>query len=618
MKNIFPNDPQEEGHPFQWNTLIDLVGFIADGAWETDRNGVLTRLEGDSLNTLWGPILDDYIGLPFDELSVQPLVVNDPEKSLIETLNSGGRSPWCDCVVTDKSGVPKYLRVAMSDIRNDADDCTGYRGLIIIVPSVTNAQQDRFREIADESPDCIFLSNTQNFKFEYVNNRVVELSGIPREQLLHMYGHQLTGRTFEDTIDIFAKTIEAGKKGYTEPIHFATSVDGKKRGWFEPSHRVMEMDGAQYIVTISREVTPLILAEKSLERAKRIYSALSATISTVMRAVDERTLFDGVCEALVDHGRLDSVSIMLENENQETLNTVAASGGFRDEVLSMSVSTSINQPGGLGLNALAYRSKKNCVSNEFLHDSRAKVWKEHAEKLDLRSGAAIPLIKNAKCIGTLFLSAHERRVFDKEVVSLLENVAENLVYGIETLAQRREKTKVEARVQHLATHDELTGLPNRGLFSELLDQAIASAKRKKLAFAVMFIDLDGFKRINDFLGHAAGDKLLQIVSARMKSALRESDVVARLGGDEFVILLNDAYDTQAIDIVANKILEVARQPVEVLGQECQVSASMGIARYPLNGKNKIDLMKNADAAMYLSKAKGKNTFEYFISSDQRF
>nr|MBA2689187.1 EAL domain-containing protein [Burkholderiales bacterium] len=169
----------------------------------------------------------------------------------------------------------------------------------------------------------------------------------------------------------------------------------------------------------------------------------------------------------------------------------------------------------------------------------------------------------------------------------------------------------QERIQHLATHDGLTDLPNRVMFSQVLKLAIQSARRYGRHFAVLFIDLDRFKIINDTLGHDAGDTLLKEMSQRIKDNLRSSDFVARLGGDEFVVLVQEINDAEQAATVARKLLSVLIKPVMIVGQECRVTASIGISRYPLDAQDEQALMKNADIAMYLAKEEGKNNFQFY-------
>jgi diguanylate cyclase (GGDEF)-like protein/PAS domain S-box-containing protein len=168
----------------------------------------------------------------------------------------------------------------------------------------------------------------------------------------------------------------------------------------------------------------------------------------------------------------------------------------------------------------------------------------------------------------------------------------------------------EERIQYLAYHDGLTSLPNRSMFSQLLNHGISRAHRYNKKMAVLFIDLDRFKNINDTLGHEAGDLLLQQVGTRLKDSLRQSDTVARLGGDEFVVLLEEVGERQVVATIAHKLLSSIIKPFNMLGQEFRVTASIGISTYPDDGQDEQTLMKNADIAMYRAKEEGKNNFQF--------
>ncbi|HEX7954896.1 MAG TPA: EAL domain-containing protein, partial [Burkholderiales bacterium] len=168
----------------------------------------------------------------------------------------------------------------------------------------------------------------------------------------------------------------------------------------------------------------------------------------------------------------------------------------------------------------------------------------------------------------------------------------------------------EERIQFLAYHDSLTALPNRESFNLILGPGIARARRDGTNLAVLFIDLDRFKTINDTLGHQAGDVLLREIGNRLKYCVRQSDIVARMGGDEFVVLLQDVGVAEHVAKVANKILLEIGSSLEILGQEIRVTASIGISIYPQDGQDEHALMKNADIAMYHAKQQGKNNFQF--------
>ncbi len=176
-----------------------------------------------------------------------------------------------------------------------------------------------------------------------------------------------------------------------------------------------------------------------------------------------------------------------------------------------------------------------------------------------------------------------------------------------------ERKKAEATITFQAYHDLLTGLPNRALFKDRLTQAIANARRHGLLLAVMFLDLDRFKSVNDTLGHLVGDELLQLTSQRLRHCLREGDTLARIGGDEFMLLLPHIRTRDNAAHIAEKILAALKTPFHLNSHELYISASIGIAIYPDDGITHETLIKHADIAMYCAKDQGRNDFRFFDS-----
>ncbi len=173
--------------------------------------------------------------------------------------------------------------------------------------------------------------------------------------------------------------------------------------------------------------------------------------------------------------------------------------------------------------------------------------------------------------------------------------------------------KTEERLEHLAHHDSLTNLPNRMLFSDRLMQAAALARRNKKMIAVMLLDLDRFKEVNDTLGHRLGDQLLVEVSRRLKYRIREADTISRLGGDEFAVILSDFNDIEKAAQVAQNFMHAVAEPFEIEGHEIYITTSIGITIYPADSDDMETLLKNADTAMYYAKSRGKNNFQFFTN-----
>lgn len=192
----------------------------------------------------------------------------------------------------------------------------------------------------------------------------------------------------------------------------------------------------------------------------------------------------------------------------------------------------------------------------------------------------------------------------------LRNEAGELEYFVAIINDITDIHRSRAELEHVATHDILTGLPNRALFEERLEQALSRARRQKGHGALLLLDLDRFKQINDSLGHTVGDGLLVEVAQRLMRASRVEDLVSRLGGDEFTLVLEDLEDIEQAAVVARKILNVFKEPMMIESLTLDVSTSIGIATFPAEGESIGDLLKQADAAMYKAKEAGGNQFRF--------
>src|SRR5690606_14133479 len=173
------------------------------------------------------------------------------------------------------------------------------------------------------------------------------------------------------------------------------------------------------------------------------------------------------------------------------------------------------------------------------------------------------------------------------------------------------RKEADERVWQLANFDALTRLPNRRLFRDRLTHEVANAQRRNSTFALLFIDLDRFKQVNDFFGHDAGDELLVQAARRIKRCVRDADTVARLGGDEFTVILGDLHNTDHIEQLVQKLLDALAQPFSLGSEKAFLTASVGIAVYPDDARTAEELIRKADQAMYAAKTAGKNQFSYF-------
>ncbi len=238
-----------------------------------------------------------------------------------------------------------------------------------------------------------------------------------------------------------------------------------------------------------------------------------------------------------------------------------------------------------------------------IEEDRTLARRAEALAAGLKSGFAFPIMVGGELYGLMEFFAREARQPDEIVSRVARNVSAHI-------GQFIARKHAERNLQFVASHDALTGLFNRSMFGQRLQQALAQAYRHERRLAVLFIDLDGFKLINDTLGHDAGDVLLSDLAVRLRECMREGDTLGRMGGDEFVVLI-EGYkeDTQLLE-VARKVLETVAQPFLLREGSYHVTASIGIAAYPQDGHDAPELLKNADIAMYRAKEQGKNNFQF--------
>ena len=213
---------------------------------------------------------------------------------------------------------------------------------------------------------------------------------------------------------------------------------------------------------------------------------------------------------------------------------------------------------------------------------------------------------------TVFLTKEGARKNVLLTVATVPGTEKNVVSFLDITSWKT----AEQKLTHMATRDVLTGLPNRALFADRLDVALARARRRQEPFAVMLLDLDNFKEINDDFGHKVGDELLRVLGLRLAGILRESDTVARMGGDEFLFLFPEITGPQSTEVVARKILELVSNPYSIRNRRLNITGSIGISIYPNDGQDPDTLLKNADMAMYRAKEQGGNNYQrYTLSMD---
>lgn len=489
-------------------------------------------------------------------------------------------------------------------VRNPAPEGTGE------TDSESWLEHEHLRAALDGSPDVIVVIDPERMRSLYVNDAACRFMNCDRERLLAVRTSEITGQSEAEIRRDYQQVLEAdGEPVVTEPI-YVRSLDHHREGWWQFHRRATRIAGRPVIVSTGREVSGRVLAEQASRRAMRMYDAISAANEAILRAEDADTLYQRVCHAAVSAGPFTSAVIGL-NRTDQHIQIVAVAGRGAARLNETVQAADLSDRSTEGLIGVAVRTRQPCVSNDFLADARFAYWHALAREHGVKAAAAVPLLREGPAVAAMLLCSDVKNAFDDDLLTLLQRMTENIGFALENFDREVERRRTAEHVEYLATHDPLTGLPNRALFRQTLEFSIRTTQRYDHPFALMFVDLDRFKVINDTLGHSAGDALLKEVSRRLQDALRESDVIARLGGDEFIVLLQEVGTAEEAAVVARKILSAVVSPLAIADQDCRVTASIGIALYPEHGTDEESLMQSADLAMYRAKEEGKNTFQFY-------
>ncbi len=542
--------PHQDQHP------KDLIDLFFDLIWELDPELRFTRFEGTDSGVWLG---ENPLGKRLWETGLEIEDGWETHQSLLET-----HQPFRDIVMHRSlpDGTRRYIRMSAVPVFDDRSRFQGYRG---IGKDFTERKQaldaliqseERYRTILDNTQEGYFEADLAG-NFTFVNDAECHDLGYTREELIGMNYKQYTDETegkklFEISLEVF-RTGEQINGFDGEFI----KKDGTK-GFNQVSLSLIKNQEGQPIGFrgLSRDITERKKMEETIRQSEERY----------------RTIIEEMEEWYFETDL--SGNIIFFNE-------VFARGlGYSKDSLT-------------GLNFRSFIKKED---SESIYELYNQVFKTGQPTRNF----PYEFIQPDGTVISAEFSIFPKRDGAGRIVGF-RGVGHDIT----------ERKLAEKRIQYLATHDALTDLPNRLMFSQLLNHTIQSARRFKRQFALFFIDLDRFKVINDTLGHEAGDQLLQEIAKTFRRVLREIDVIARLGGDEFVILIEEVSDLTDVTVVAQRILSAAMKPLVLMGQECRITASIGISMYPKDAQDEQSLMKNADLAMYLAKEEGKNNYQFY-------
>lgn len=473
-------------------------------------------------------------------------------------------------------------------------------GVALIVPlfrSIQNSELElqRFKTALDQTLDCIFMFDPESLKFLYVNQGAVNQLGYTKEELIG-----LTPMDMEPSYNSksFRRMISPLLEGKKSSITFET-MHKHKSGHLVPVEIFLQYvtfpgDGGRF-VAIVKDMTEQKRNEEELRKYREHLEELVGKRTIELKEINH-SLEAEIKRREKTECQLRLSAEIVENSREGIMVTDA-------EGVIMSVNPAFTEITQFSEEEVVGQNPRILKSNKHTKAFYTEMWKSLKEKghwhgeiwNQRKNGEVYPQFTSITAIvGT------DGEI--KQYAGLFQDITE---------AKRH-----EAEINKKAYHDQLTGLPNRFMLQDRLAHAIALKKRDGKKLALFFIDLDGFKEVNDDYGHDAGDALLQDVAAKLLDVMRTEDTVSRLGGDEFIILVEDVSDLQNLKIVAQKLISSIKEPFVFRDIEIVIGASMGISIFPSDGTDIESLIKKADLAMYDAKKNGKNNFRFYVENPE--
>jgi len=472
--------------------------------------------------------------------------------------------------------------------------------------------EKRLRMLVESAPDAVFVQ--VHGCFAYVNSAAIHLFGAARKE--ELIGQTLLERTAPECRTNVAEhmrllneerqTIPPQETRYLRLDN--TTVD------VEVSAVTFNYENENGALVFARDITERKRAEATQKKLNRALRLLSNCNMTLVHAEREQSLLDEICRLVVVNGGYMMAWVGYAEHDADKTVLPMSQYGLDDGYLEDAKVSWGESERGRGTTGVAIRTGKIQVNKDFSANPAMAPWRDAARRRGYQANISLPLVSEGRTFGALTIYSSDPDSFEDDEVALLHELATDLAFGITTLRMRVQREEAEEKLAFLAHHDPLTHLPNRVLLRDRFDRATARAGRDGHSVALLFLDLDNFKRVNDSLGHDVGDQLLVRMVERLQKCIRDSDTISRQGGDEFVILLSDVRDSSTPSRIAQSILDAASEPFEIGGHTLSTSFSIGISLYPSDGSDFDTLLKHADAALYHAKDNGRETYHFFAAT----
>ena len=461
---------------------------------------------------------------------------------------------------------------------------------------VLRQSEQRYRYMFEANPLPMWIRDEQSMEILAVNEAALKNYGYAREEFLNLKSTDLVA---PEDLDRFVQALRARdpQGDFTNQWRHRRK-DGSVMEVETVSHP-FDLDARPARLTLVNDITERRRADRRLQMGHSVTRIL-ADSRTVEEALPQ--VLRVICEA---SGWVYGQRWALDR----TVNRMHCAETWRAAQPGLDDFETFNRgrtqtPGlSTGLLHRVWETNGPVWSADLAREARMQR-APAALRAGLRSAFAFPILIGDDFYGVMEFFGREVSQPDKALMDIVHTIGSQV-------GQFMARKAAEQNLRFVASHDPLTGLFNRSMFNERLQQALAQATRFERSLALLFIDLDGFKIVNDTVGHNGGDVLLAELATRLRATLREGDVIGRMGGDEFVVLIEEFTEAVQVAEVAKKVLETVARPFVLQGREFKVSASLGIGIYPEDGQDAQTLLKNADIAMYLVKQQGKNGFRFY-------
>jgi len=567
---------------------IGMALVAPDGRW-LGINPALCSIAGYGENEL---LATDVQSITFpDDRDADTVQVRQMLNRTIETYQANkrfvrkdGRVVWTQLsgsLVWLQSGEPHYFIYQIQDITDRIDAERALR-----------ASEERFRSIAEATQEWIWEIDADGL-YTFCSPAAEAILGYPPDRLIGTNCLDIVSQDVRQTVtDLLRRGIQQ-KRGWRDLVLRLNHATGGIR-WLD-SNALPLLDATGNVIGyrgVARDITHHRLQQERIARLSRIQAVLSGINSTIVRVRERRELLRESCRIAVQQGGFRMAWIGLVEPGALKATPLVSEGfeqGYLQEI-GLTLAHREEDPGPVGE---ALRQRKVVVVND-IEAASQHLLKRQALARGFRSQMAMPLMVDDQVVAVLVLYAAETGFFDYEELKLLKDLAGDISFALDYIGK-------EEKLTYVSYYDTLTGLPNRQLFFDRLAQALHSARAERRQIAVMIIDLQRFKRINDTLGRYAGDQVLKELASRLQRTISESATPARIGGDRFAVVLPNLAGISMARWIDDWIVDSFAEPLIIDDIELRTTVKVGIAMYPADADTAESLFANAEAALKRAK-----------------